>query len=139
MMKYRSDIDGLRALAVLSVLIFHLNSDWLPGGFIGVDVFFVISGFLISHIIKNEVMQGRFSFFDFYKRRIRRILPPLYIVLLFSLLAGFFLLLPEDFDRLFSSVLYSSAFLANQFFPKTVAILILLPMKSRYCIFGRFP
>ncbi|QXX80246.1 acyltransferase [Alcaligenes faecalis] len=118
MMKYRSDIDGLRALAVLSVLIFHLNSDWLPGGFIGVDVFFVISGFLISHIIKNEVMQGRFSFFDFYKRRIRRILPPLYIVLLFSLLAGFFLLLPEDFDRLFSSVLYSSAFLANQFFSK---------------------
>ncbi|MFC3863560.1 acyltransferase family protein [Alcaligenes aquatilis] len=118
MMKYRSDIDGLRALAVLSVLTFHLNSDWLPGGFIGVDVFFVISGFLISQIIKSEVTEGRFSFLGFYKRRIRRILPPLYIVLFFSLLAAFFLFLPEDFDRLFYSILYSSAFLANQFFSK---------------------
>lgn len=117
-MKYRSDIDGLRALAVLSVLVFHLNSDWLPGGFIGVDVFFVISGFLISQIIKNEVATGRFSFLDFYKRRIRRILPPLYLVLFFSALAGFFLLLPEDFDRLFDSLVYSSAFLANRFFSK---------------------
>lgn len=117
-MKYRSDIDGLRALAVLSVLIFHLNSNWLPGGFIGVDVFFVISGFLISQIIKNEVMAGRFFFSDFYKRRIRRILPPLYIVLFFSLLAGFVILIPEDFERLFSSVLYSSSFLANRFFSK---------------------
>nr|WP_308430475.1 acyltransferase family protein [Alcaligenes pakistanensis] len=117
-MKYRSDIDGLRALAVLSVLIFHLNSEWLPGGFIGVDVFFVISGFLISQIIKNEVQEGRFCFFDFYKRRIRRILPPLYIVLLCSLLIGYFILLPEDFNQFFYSLVYSSAFFANRFFSK---------------------
>jgi peptidoglycan/LPS O-acetylase OafA/YrhL len=109
-MKYRSDIDGLRALAVLSVLIFHLDSNWLPGGFVGVDVFFVISGFLISQIIKNEVMVGDFFFAEFYKRRIRRILPPLYIILFFSLLFGFVFFIPEDFDQLFLSFFYSSFF-----------------------------
>ncbi|MES5326170.1 acyltransferase family protein [Alcaligenes phenolicus] len=118
MMKYRSDIDGLRALAVLFVLIFHLDSNWLPGGFVGVDVFFVISGFLISQIIKTEVMAGDFFFAEFYKRRIRRILPPLYIILFFSLLFGFVFFIPEDFDQLFLSVFYSSFFLANRFFSK---------------------
>lgn len=64
--RYRPEIDGLRAVAVLSVIIFHLNNRWLPGGFLGVDIFFVISGFLITNIILSEIQNGSFSFRDFY-------------------------------------------------------------------------
>ena len=80
---YRPDIDGLRAVAVLSVVIFHAFPDeaWLPGGFIGVDVFFVISGFLISKILFSEIEQHRFSLTSFYGRRIRRIFPALAVCL----------------------------------------------------------
>ena len=74
-MKYRSDIDGLRAIAVLSVVIFHLNVGLLPGGFVGVDIFFVISGYLISKIIYAETSNDSFSIANFYVRRARRILP----------------------------------------------------------------
>lgn len=73
--RYRPEIDGLRAVAVLSVIIFHLNDRWLPGGFLGVDIFFVISGFLITGIILSEIQNGSFSFQDFYTRRIKRIYP----------------------------------------------------------------
>lgn len=73
--KYRRDIDALRAIAVLSVVIYHFSKDWLPGGFVGVDVFFVISGFLISSILIPSIAEQRFSFSDFYLRRIRRIIP----------------------------------------------------------------
>lgn len=66
--RYRPEIDGLRAVAVLSVIIFHLNNRWLPGGFLGVDIFFVISGFLITGIILSEIQNGSFSFRDFYTR-----------------------------------------------------------------------
>lgn len=76
--RYRPEIDGLRAVAVLSVIIFHLNNRWLPGGFLGVDIFFVISGFLITNIILSEIQNGSFSFRDFYTRRIKRIYPALY-------------------------------------------------------------
>ncbi|WP_343229774.1 acyltransferase [uncultured Stenotrophomonas sp.] len=72
---YRPDIDGLRAVAVLSVVIYHLHKAWLPGGFVGVDIFFVIFGFLITRLIWREMAEGRFSFADFYLRRIRRIAP----------------------------------------------------------------
>ena len=78
---YRSDIDGLRAVAVLSVIVFHAGFLWAQGGFIGVDVFFVISGFLITGIVLRELRDGTFSLARFYERRARRILPALLVVL----------------------------------------------------------
>src|SRR6202021_3156606 len=77
-LKYRPDIDGLRCVAVLSVLAFHLSPNRLPGGFVGVDVFFVISGYLISSIVFSEIAASRFSVIGFYERRIRRIFPALF-------------------------------------------------------------
>ena len=74
-LKYRPDIDGLRAVAVVPVVLFHLGLSWMPGGFVGVDVFFVISGYLITTIIAREIGAGTFSILDFYERRIRRIFP----------------------------------------------------------------
>uniref|UniRef100_UPI003CFB0F78 acyltransferase family protein n=1 Tax=Pseudomonas aeruginosa TaxID=287 RepID=UPI003CFB0F78 len=86
--KYRADIDGLRAVAVLSVVAFHAFPEWFQGGFIGVDVFFVISGFLISSIIFKGLERGTFRFVDFYVRRIRRIFPALLLVLAASGVMG---------------------------------------------------
>ena len=95
---YRSDIDGIRAVAVLLVLMFHLGLG-VPGGYIGVDVFFIISGYLLTGIIKREIEQGEFTFVRFYERRARRILPALLAVLLFSSVAAFLILLPSDLER----------------------------------------
>ena len=77
-MKYRAEIDGLRALAVLPVILFHAGFEWVSGGFVGVDVFFVISGYLITTIIISEMAEGKFSIVNFYERRARRILPALF-------------------------------------------------------------
>src|SRR4051812_36331102 len=90
--RYRPDIDGLRALAVLSVVVYHAFPNTLKGGFVGVDIFFVISGFLISSIIFNSLEHDRFSFLDFYGRRARRIFPALALVLIMCLGLGWFLL-----------------------------------------------
>ena len=97
---YRADIDGLRAIAVLAVVGFHAFPTVVPGGFIGVDVFFVISGYLISTIILTGVNAGRFSFATFYARRIRRIFPALAAVLAACAAAGWFLLYGEPFSQL---------------------------------------
>lgn len=114
--KYRPDIDGLRALAVLPVVFFHAGFEFFSGGFVGVDVIFVISGFLITSIIYSEICGGRFSLLQFYERRVRRIMPALLVVLAFTLLAGYFLLLPEEFSYLGESTLATLLFIANIFF-----------------------
>jgi peptidoglycan/LPS O-acetylase OafA/YrhL len=111
--KYRPDIDGLRAIAVMLVMNFHAFPNALPGGFIGVDVFFVISGFLITGIITRELELGRFSLVEFYNRRIRRIFPALIVVLFVTLALGWFWMLPEAFAQLGSDAFASAAFLAN--------------------------
>lgn len=112
---YRPDIDGLRAVAVLLVLMFHLGLG-APGGYIGVDVFFVISGFLITGIIKREIEQGEFTFAGFYARRARRILPALLAVLLFSSVAALFILLPSDLVRYAKSVVAALLSVSNFWF-----------------------
>lgn len=111
--KYRPDIDGLRAIAVLSVVFFHAFPNVFPGGFIGVDVFFVISGFLISSILYKGLDNGSFSFFDFYSRRIRRIFPSLITVLLFCILIGWVVLLPDEYMQLGKHIVGGSAFVSN--------------------------
>jgi peptidoglycan/LPS O-acetylase OafA/YrhL len=113
---YRSDIDGLRALAVLSVLLFHAFPEWIHGGFIGVDIFFVISGYLISSIILKELDRQSFSFYRFYLRRIKRIFPALILVLIFSLIVGWFTLLSDEYKQLGKHVLGASTFANNLMF-----------------------
>ena len=112
---YRPDIDGLRAVAVLSVVIFHAFPDeaWLPGGFVGVDVFFVISGYLISKILFSEIEQHRFSLASFYGRRIRRIFPALAVCLATVLAYGFVVLMPSELAQLGKQVFFGASFLSN--------------------------
>jgi peptidoglycan/LPS O-acetylase OafA/YrhL len=110
---YRSDIDALRAIAILSVFIYHAFPEALSGGFIGVDVFFVISGYLISLGVFNEVDGGKFSFADFYARRTRRIFPALITVLLAVYCAGLFILLPVELTRLGKNLASAATFTLN--------------------------
>jgi len=111
--KYRPDIDGLRAIAVGSVLVYHAFPTALMGGFIGVDIFFVISGFLITTIMLQSLAVGDFSYRDFYARRIRRIFPALLVVLFATLCAGWYLLLSDEFAELGKQTVGGAAFVAN--------------------------
>jgi hypothetical protein len=95
-MNYRQDIDGLRGIAVASVILYHIDSALLPGGFIGVDIFFVISGYLISTQIFGDIDAGRFSLTEFYRRRIKRIAPAMLLVVGVTLLVTQFLFVPDD-------------------------------------------
>jgi peptidoglycan/LPS O-acetylase OafA/YrhL len=113
---YRPDIDGLRAVAVLSVVMFHAFPAALPGGFVGVDVFFVISGFLISTVISDGLDRNRFSFVDFYARRIRRIFPALIVVLITVCVAGWFMLLAVEYYQLSKHVVAGAGFISNFMF-----------------------
>lgn len=110
---YRPDIDGLRAVAVVFVLIFHAFPSVLPGGFIGVDVFFVISGFLITGIIVRQLGTGSFTLSGFYFRRMRRIFPTLIVVLLATMTLGWFFFLPNEFVSLGKNVLAGALFFPN--------------------------
>jgi peptidoglycan/LPS O-acetylase OafA/YrhL len=114
--KYRSDVDGLRAVAILPVVLYHSGIDRLSGGFVGVDVFFVISGFLITSIISEEARRGSFSILSFYERRARRILPALFVMLAATLLVGGLVMLPSDFQDLTRSAIATTLFASNLFF-----------------------
>ena len=111
--KYRPDIDGLRAIAVLSVVGFHAAPGRVPGGFIGVDIFFVISGFLISSIILKGLQTDRFSLLEFYSRRIKRIFPALLVLLLSCLFIGYFLLLDDELRELAKHITAGAGFVSN--------------------------
>lgn len=110
---YRADIDGLRAIAVLAVVVFHAAPGLLRGGFVGVDIFFVISGFLISSLIYDATEKENFSILGFYDRRIRRILPALLVVLAVSLAVGWVALLPDEFVALAKMVIGGSFYVPN--------------------------
>jgi peptidoglycan/LPS O-acetylase OafA/YrhL len=110
---YRTDIDGLRAFAVLSVVMFHAFPSLLHGGFVGVDVFFIISGFLISTIIFQNLDRGSFSFTDFYKRRVKRIFPALLLVLVSCFVYGWITLLPADYKQLGKHIAAGVGFVSN--------------------------
>ena len=111
--KYRTDIDGLRAIAVLVVVAFHAFPQWVTGGFIGVDIFFVISGFLISTILYENLAAKQFSFLTFYARRIRRIFPALILVLLTCFGVGWFVLLPDEYAQLGHHMAAGAGFVQN--------------------------
>ncbi|MGD9845507.1 MAG: acyltransferase family protein, partial [Variibacter sp.] len=113
---YRNDIDGLRALAVLSVIGFHAFPGWVPGGFVGVDIFFVISGYLISGHIFNSLEAGNFSIVTFYGKRVRRIFPAMILVLAACLIFGWLALLPDEFLQLGKHTAAGSGFVANLVF-----------------------
>jgi len=112
-LRYRADIDGMRAIAVIAVVLFHAFPKVLPGGFVGVDTFFVISGYLITSIIVDDLDGDGFSFADFYARRVRRLFPALIVVLITTLAAGFWILLPSQTASLAKNTMASAFFGAN--------------------------
>src|ERR1700675_1487781 len=115
---YRPDIDGLRAVAVGVVVAYHAFPKFLAGGFIGVDVFFVISGYLITPLVLTSLQAGTFRLSEFYRRRVRRIVPALLLVMLTCCLFGWLLLLPSELQSLGKSMSWSAPFLANLYFAR---------------------
>src|SRR5210317_302149 len=121
-MKYRAEIDGLRAIAVIPVILFHAGFEVFSGGFVGVDVFFVISGYLITTILIEDIENNRFSIVNFYERRARRILPFLVFMTFATIILGWFVLTPYFYRDLFQTTAAISLFTSN----------ILLYIKSGY-------
>ena len=117
-MKYRIEIDGLRAIAVISVILYHAGFKAFSGGYVGVDVFFVISGYLITSIIICELNSGKFSLINFYERRARRILPALFLVMFVCLPFAWFWLLPDALEHFSNSLIAVSTFISNVYFWK---------------------
>ncbi|MDV7141162.1 acyltransferase family protein [Tropicimonas sp. TH_r6] len=120
MVSYRPDIDGLRAVAILPVVLYHAEIPGFSGGFVGVDVFFVISSFLITSILLVELEQGDFSLLRFYERRARRILPALTAVIVTTFLVGTLVLLPDEMDALGKSAVATTFFASNIHFARTL-------------------
>jgi peptidoglycan/LPS O-acetylase OafA/YrhL len=110
---YRPDLDGLRGIAVAAVTAYHLNAHWAPGGFVGVDVFFVLSGFLIARLIAADLEAGRFTLIGFYERRIRRIVPALVFVLACCTVVALFVLLPNELENYASSLRAAALSISN--------------------------
>jgi len=115
--RYRAEIDGLRAVAVVAVVLYHAGIG-LSGGYVGVDVFFVISGFLITSLIVKDIQGGRFSMLDFWERRARRILPASVFMALSVSVLGWFLLLPSDFVGFARALISQATFVSNIYFWK---------------------
>jgi len=116
---YRADIDGLRSLAILPIILLHCGIHWLKGGFIGVDIFFVISGYLITKNITRDIDAGHFTFVEFYRRRAVRILPSLGLMMVVTLCVGCWLLFPRPLRDLGWSALATSLFVSNGYFFET--------------------
>ena len=117
-MHYRKEIDGLRAVAVSTVILYHAGIEVFSGGYVGVDIFFVISGFLIFGLILEELSLGIFSFSNFYQRRIKRILPALFLVIFCTIVPAYLVLVPEDFAAYCRSIISISLFVPNLLFWK---------------------
>ena len=115
-MNYRREIDGLRAVAVVPVILFHAGLPVFPGGYVGVDVFFVISGYLITMLIVQDMAGGQFSIGRFYERRARRILPALVVVMAVTLPLAFLVMLPTQLRDLTDSLAAVALFLSNFYF-----------------------
>lgn len=113
LIKYRPEIDGLRAIAVVLVVIYHAFPELIPGGFIGVDIFFVISGFLITSILKAEISTGKYSIKEFYRRRIDRLFPALLLVMFSVYIFGWFTLFSDEFMQLGKQLAGGAGFIAN--------------------------
>ncbi|HCP2967943.1 TPA: acyltransferase, partial [Escherichia coli] len=113
LIKYRPEIDGLRAIAVLLVVIYHAFPSLIPGGFIGVDIFFVISGFLITSILKAEISNSKYSIKEFYRRRIDRLFPALLLVMFSVYIFGWFTLFSDEFMQLGKQLAGGAGFIAN--------------------------
>lgn len=139
MFQYRGEIDGLRALAVVSVILFHTGLETFSGGFVGVDVFFVISGYLITSIILTEIDAGTFSLIDFYERRARRILPVLFLVMAVSIPFAWLWLLPSDMKDFSQSLVAVSVLASNIFFGKRAATLTQLQSLNHCYTRGAWP
>ena len=133
--KYRPDIDGLRAIAVLAVIGFHVFG--VMGGFTGVDIFFVISGFLISTIIFENLEHNSFSFNQFYQRRIRRIFPSLLLVLVACIFFGWAVHFADEYELLGKHVSAGSGFISNLVLWSESGYFDVAAEKNRYCIYGR--
>ena len=116
--KYRPDIDGLRTVAVVPVLLYHAGLG-VSGGFIGVDVFFVISGFLITHILVKEIDEGRFSVLRFYERRAHRLFPALFLMLAITTLLSIWIMTPFDLVDYAKSLIATTFFASNIWFDRS--------------------
>ncbi len=126
-MKYRSEIDGLRGISIIPVILYHAGFKTFSGGYIGVDIFFVISGYLITSIILNKIKDNNFSLKEFYLRRARRILPALFAVILFSLPFAFLWMDIINFKNYIKTIIYSLFFISNFFYIQSPTLL------CRYC------
>ena len=113
---YSRTITSLRGLSVLGVLLYHSKFELFEGGFLGVDVFFVISGYLIGNIIFSQLIKKEFKFSSFYYRRIRRLFPAVLFTIIFTYVLHYFVLLPDDFNKLKDSILYVLTFTGNIYF-----------------------
>ena len=136
---YRADIDGLRTIAILPVVFFHAGFGFAQGGFVGVDVFFVISGYLITSLVHREMIAGEFSLVRFYERRVRRLLPALFAMLAACAVASAWLLLPQDLRYFGGSLFATTLFASNIFFWLEAGYFDVAAERKPCCTPGRWP